>query len=174
MSIYRLGERVPQIADSAFVAPTAVVIGTVELTENSSVWFGAVLRGDNDPIRIGENSNVQDGSVLHTDVGIPLTIGANVTIGHQAMLHGCNIGDGTLIGIQAVVLNGAVIGRNCLVGAGAITTERKDFPDGSMIIGAPARLVRALRPEEIERLGENAAVYVRRAAQFRAQLALIA
>jgi carbonic anhydrase/acetyltransferase-like protein (isoleucine patch superfamily) len=173
MSIYKLGDRIPKICASAYVAPSAVVIGTVELAEHSSVWFGAVLRGDNDPIRVGVNSNVQDGSILHTDVGVPLTIGANVTIGHQAMLHGCTIGDGSLIGIQAVVLNGAIIGRNCLVGAGAIVTERKEFPDGSMIIGAPARLVRPLRSEEIERLAGNAAIYVQRGAQFKAQLAEI-
>jgi carbonic anhydrase/acetyltransferase-like protein (isoleucine patch superfamily) len=170
MSIYQLGERIPKIAASAYVAPTAAVMGTVELAEHSSVWFGAVLRGDNDPIRVGANSNVQDGAILHTDVGVPLTIGANVTIGHQVMLHGCTIGDGSLIGIQAVVLNGAIIGRNCLVGAGAIVTERKEFPEGSMIIGAPAKLVRPLRPEELERLRENAAIYVQRAALFRQQL----
>jgi carbonic anhydrase/acetyltransferase-like protein (isoleucine patch superfamily) len=145
----------------------------VELAEHSSVWFGAVLRGDNDPIRIGRNSNVQDGSILHTDVGQPLTIGENVTIGHQVMLHGCTVGDGSLIGIQAVLLNGAVIGRNCIVGAGAIVTERKEFPDGSMILGAPARLVRPLRPDEIARLRGNAEIYVQRAAQFRAQLVAI-
>jgi carbonic anhydrase/acetyltransferase-like protein (isoleucine patch superfamily) len=173
MSIYQLGERVPKIAASAYVAPSAAVMGTVELAENGSVWFGAVLRGDNDPILIGINSNVQDGAVLHTDEGIPLTIGTDVTIGHLAMLHGCTVGDGTLIGIQAVILNGAVIGKNCLVGAGAIVTERKEFPDGSMIIGAPAKLVRPLRPEEIERLQGNAAIYVKRSALFKLQLAKI-
>ncbi len=131
------------------------------------------MRGDNEPIRIGRNSNVQDGAILHTDPGQPLTVGENVTIGHQAMLHGCVVGDGSLIGIQAVVLNGAVIGRNCLVGAGAIVTERKEFPDGSMILGAPARLIRPLRPEEIARLQRNAETYVRRGALFRAECAAI-
>ncbi len=173
MSIYKLGERVPMIAASAYVAPSAAVIGTVELGEHSSVWFGAVLRGDNDPIRIGANSNVQDGAVLHTDDGVPLTVGANVTIGHQATLHGCTVGDGSLIGIQAVVLNGAVIGKNCLVGAGAIVTAGKEFPDGSMIIGAPAKWVRPLRPEEIAGLQFNAAIYVKRTALFKDQLVVL-
>ena len=138
MALYRLGDDVPQIASNAFVAPEATLIGKVTLAERASVWFGAVIRADNEPIRIGEASNIQEGAVLHADPGFPLEIAANVTVGHQAMLHGCTIGEGSLIGIQAVVLNGAVIGKGCLVGAGAIVTERKVFPDRSLIPGAPA------------------------------------
>src|ERR1700689_3331669 len=135
MTAYKLGDRVPALPgdDEYWIAPNAVVIGSVILKKNASIWFGAVLRGDNDPITIGENSNVQDNSVLHTDLGSPLTIGANVTVGHMVMLHGCQVGDGTLIGIGAIVMNGAKICRNCLVGAGALVTEGKEFPDGSMI-----------------------------------------
>jgi carbonic anhydrase/acetyltransferase-like protein (isoleucine patch superfamily) len=170
MSLYRIGERVPSVHESVFVAPGATVIGTVVLSENVSVWFGATIRGDNDTITVGKNSNVQEGAVLHTDTGIQLTVGENVTIGHQAMLHGCTIGDGSLIGIQAVVLNGAVIGKSCLVGAGAIITERKVFPDRSLIVGAPARVVRALTDEEVEKLMMSAASYAERRANFRDNL----
>ena len=140
MAIYSLGDRTPKIDPSCFVAGSASVIGSVELAADVSVWFGAVARGDVERITLGRGSNVQDGAVLHADVGKPLVIGEYVTIGHQAMLHGCTVGDGALIGIQAVVLNGAVIGRNCLVGAGAIVTENKVFPDNSLIIGAPAKV----------------------------------
>ncbi len=139
MAIYQLEDLIPQIAASAWVAPSATVIGRVVMEEGASVWYGAVLRGDNDLIHIGRNSNVQDGSVLHTDSGVPLTLGEGVTVGHQVMLHGCSVGDGSLIGIQAVVLNGAKIGRHCIVGAGALVTEGKEFPDGSLIVGSPAR-----------------------------------
>lgn len=170
MPVYRYGERVPSIHGSVFVAPSASVIGSVVLSENASVWFGATIRGDNDTIFLGRNSNVQEGAVLHTDPGLPLTVGDNVTIGHQAMLHGCTIGEGSLIGIQAVVLNGAVIGKGCLVGAGAIVTERKVFPDRSLILGAPARVARVLGDEDIERLLKAAAIYVDRRARFLADL----
>jgi carbonic anhydrase/acetyltransferase-like protein (isoleucine patch superfamily) len=156
-----------------WIAPNAVVAGRVILKKNASVWFGAVLRGDNDPIIIGENSNVQDNSVLHTDVGSPLTIGDNVTIGHMVMLHGCTIGDGALIGIGSIVLNGAKIGKNCLVGAGALITEGKEFPDGSMILGAPAKVVRALAPEQAARMGLGALSYVANWQRFKAGLAAI-
>jgi carbonic anhydrase/acetyltransferase-like protein (isoleucine patch superfamily) len=160
MAIYQFDDAVPQIAATAWVAPSATVIGRVVMEEGASVWYGAVLRGDNDAIHIGKNSNVQDGSVLHTDSGMPLKLGDNVTVGHQVMLHGCTIGDGTLIGIQAVVLNGAKIGRHCIVGAGALVTEGKEFPDGSLIVGSPARLVRALGAEQTAMLGHLAEHYI--------------
>ena len=170
MGIYQLGEHRPDVADSAWVAPNATVVGKVTLGERASVWFNATVRGDNDPIVIGADSNVQEGAVLHTDDGVPLTLGREVTVGHQAMLHGCTIGDGSLIGIQAVVLNHAVIGRECLVGAGALVTENKVFPDGSLILGAPARRVRDLSTEERAKLRESAAHYARRQDYFRREL----
>ena len=174
MAIYQLGDDVPQLAAGAWVADSAQVIGRVWLGEHASVWYGAVLRGDNDPIRIGARSNVQDGSVLHTDIGSPLTLGDDVTIGHQVMLHGCSIGDGSLIGIHAVVLNGAQIGRNCLVGAGSVVTEGKVFPDGSLIVGSPARLVRVLDDAHIARMRSGAAHYLHNARRHAAQLKRIA
>jgi carbonic anhydrase/acetyltransferase-like protein (isoleucine patch superfamily) len=155
------------------VAPGASLIGHVELGERASVWFGAVIRGDNAPIRIGDGSNIQEGAVLHADPGFPLDIAANVTVGHQAMLHGCSIGEGSLIGIQAVVLNGAVIGKNCLVGAGAIVTEKKVFPDRSLIFGAPAKVVRQLTDEDVARLQDSAANYAQRASTYGAELTLV-
>jgi carbonic anhydrase/acetyltransferase-like protein (isoleucine patch superfamily) len=170
MPVYGLEDSAPTIAASAYIAPTATIIGRVVLQDHASVWFGAILRGDNEPITIGVNSNVQDSAVLHTDPGFPLHVGANVTVGHQATLHGCTIGDGSLIGMQAVVLNGAVIGKCCLVGAGAIVTERKSFPDGSLILGAPARLVRELTAQEQANLRESAAIYVKRQARYRSHL----
>ena len=170
MAIYRLGDDAPIIPSSAYVAHEATVIGKVMLGERVSVWPGAVIRGDNEPIRIGEESNVQDNAVLHTDPGFPLTIGANVTIGHQAMLHGCTIGDGALVGIQALVMNGAVIGNDCLVGAGAVITEGKKFPDRSLIIGAPARRIRELDDESIARMRRGAEGYVRRQEMYKAKL----
>src|SRR5437868_4690004 len=136
--IYDLGDdRVEYTPGESWIAPGAVVIGKVVLMRNASIWFGAVLRGDNEPIVIGENSNVQDGSVLHTDPGQPLTLGRDVTVGHKAMLHGCTVGDGSLIGIGAVILNEARIGKGCLIGAGALITERKVIPDGSLVMGSP-------------------------------------
>jgi carbonic anhydrase/acetyltransferase-like protein (isoleucine patch superfamily) len=170
MAVYRLGNETPRIADSAWVADSAQVIGAVELAEDVGVWFGAVLRADTEPIRVGKGTNVQDGCVFHADPGYALTVGASVTVGHQAMLHGCTVGDGTLIGIQAVVLNGATIGRNCLVGAGAVVTGGKTFPDGSLILGRPAQVVRALRPEELERLRRGAEHYIENARLFRGEL----
>jgi len=173
MSLYRLGDAAPAVPASAYVAPTASLIGKVSLGEEASVWFGAVLRADNEPITLGAGSNVQENVVLHTDPGFPLVVGERVTIGHQAMLHGCTVGDGSLIGVQAVVLNGAVIGKQCLVGAGAIVTERKDFPDRSLILGAPAKLVRALTDEDLARLAEGAEDYVRKGALYRDQLEMV-
>ena len=170
MAIYELGDHVPKIDASAWVAESAQVIGRVALGEAASIWYGAVLRGDNDWITVGKRSNVQDGSMLHTDLGWPLTLGDDVTVGHQVMLHGCTVGDGSLIGIQAVVLNAARIGRNCLVGAGAIVTEGKEFPDNSLIIGAPAKVVREISPEQIERMRAGAAHYVHNAQRHRDQL----
>ena len=152
MAIYQLDNLIPQIHESVYVAASAEVIGDVHLAEGSSVWFGVVIRGDSDTIRVGKNSNVQDLAMLHADEGVPLTIGENVTIGHQVMLHGCTIGDGSLIGIQAVVLNNAKIGKNCLVGAGSVVTEGKEFPDGSLIVGSPARVVRTMSEEQITKL----------------------
>ncbi len=167
MAIYQLGDDTPRIADTAWVADSAQVIGKVELQEGASAWFGAILRGDNEWITVGRGSNVQDGSVLHTDIGFPLVIGADVTIGHQVTLHGCTIGDGSLVGIQAVVLNGARIGRNCLVGAGALVTEGKEFPDGSLIVGSPAKAVRQLSPEQFERLRQGAVHYAEKVLRYR-------
>jgi len=170
MSIYQFGQHVPRIAASAWVAPGAHLIGQVVLEEQASVWFGAVLRGDNELIRIGVRSNVQENAVLHTDDGILLTVGDDVTIGHQVMLHGCTIGDGSLIGIQAIVLNHAVIGRNSMVAAGAVVTEGKQFPDGALILGAPARVKRMLTEEELQHLKFAAEHYAERQAQFRRDL----
>ena len=162
MPLYRLDDARVELPASgdAWIAPNAVLIGRVRLLSEASVWFGAVLRGDNELISIGERSNVQDGCVLHTDMGYPLTIGPDCTIGHQAMLHGCSIGRNSLIGIGAIVLNGAVIGDNCLIAAGALITERKQIPAGSMVMGSPGKVVRQLRPEEIAGMSVSAAHYV--------------
>ena len=167
MALYQLDEHAPQLAEGAWVADSAQVIGNVVLEENASVWFGAVLRGDTETLTVGRNSNVQDGTVVHADHGFPVVIGENVTVGHQVMLHGCIIGDGSLVGIQAVILNGAKIGRNCLVGAGALVTEGKEFPDNSMIIGSPAKAVKQLSPEQAERLRHGALHYVDNAKRFK-------
>ncbi len=174
MAIYRIGDDTPRVAPSAWVADNASVMGRVELAEGASVWYGAVLRGDNDWLRVGRNSNVQDGSVLHTDHGIELVLGEHVTVGHQCMLHGCVVGDGTLIGIQSVILNRARIGKNCIVGAGSLVTEGKEFPDGSMIMGSPAKVVRALTPEQIARLAFSAAHYLDQARRHRTQMERVA
>jgi carbonic anhydrase/acetyltransferase-like protein (isoleucine patch superfamily) len=167
MAIYSLGEHQPRLGQAAWVADNASVIGRVELGAHSSVWYGATLRGDNDLITLGARSNVQDGSVLHTDDGIRLDVGDDVTLGHQVMLHGCSIGSGTLVGMQSVILNGARIGRNCLVGAKSLVTEGKEFPDGALIMGSPAKVVRMLEPEQIERLLWSAKHYVEQAARHR-------
>lgn len=174
MAIFQLGEHAPQIHPTAFIADNAQVIGRVHLAENSSVWFGVVVRGDTDDIHIGRGSNVQDNSVLHTDEGIELVIGENVTVGHQCMLHGCTIGDGSLIGIGAIVLNGAKIGRHSIVGAGSLVTEGKEFPDYSMIIGSPAKVVKTLTPEQAERFGHGATHYVDNARRYQRELKEVA
>jgi len=170
MAIYQLNETSPTIDETAFIAESANVIGKVNIAAHASVWFDVTIRGDNERISIGENSNVQESAVLHTDMGYPLSVGRNVSIGHQAMLHGCTIHDGALIGIQAVILNGAVIGKNCLVGAGSLVTEGKQFPDNSLIIGSPAKVVRTLTEDDISQLQKNAANYVTKAQLFKTQL----
>ena len=170
MAIYELDGVAPTIADSAWVADSAQVMGRVELAEDASIWFQSVLRGDTETIQIGKGSNVQDGSVLHADHGLPLVIGDYVTVGHKVMLHGCTIGDESLIGMGAIVLNGAKIGKNCLVGAGALVTEGKEFPDGSMILGSPAKAVRQLTVEQIEGLRRSARHYVENARRFKGTL----
>jgi carbonic anhydrase/acetyltransferase-like protein (isoleucine patch superfamily) len=174
MAVYQLDDLTPHMADSAWVADNAQVVGDVHMAADSSVWFSSVVRGDTATIRIGEGTNIQDGSVLHADVGIPLTIGKHVTVGHMVQLHGCTIGDESLIGIGAVVLNGAKIGKNCLVGAGSLVTEGKEFPDGSMILGSPAKVVRELTPEQIEGLRRSAQHYVTNKNRFKAGLKKIA
>ncbi|MBV6287761.1 gamma carbonic anhydrase family protein [Pseudomonas aegrilactucae] len=173
MALYAFDGLRPHWHDSVYIAEDATVIGQVNLAQGSSVWPQAVLRADNEPIMIGAGSNVQEGAVLHTDPGFPLQVGVEVTIGHQAMLHGCTVGDGSLIGIQAVVLNGAVIGRNCLVGAGAVVTEGKVFPDNSLILGAPAKVVRELDEQAIAALRDNARHYIEHAQRHRQTLVRI-
>ncbi len=170
MAIFELDGIAPRIHATAWVADSAQVMGNVVLGEDASVWFGTVVRGDTECITIGAGSNIQDASVLHADFGQPLVVGCNVTVGHQVMLHGCTIGDETLIGIGAIVLNGAKIGKNCLVGAGALVTEGKEFPDGSMIIGSPAKAVRQLTPEQMAGLRLGAQHYVHNARRFRSGL----
>ena len=160
--LFALGEVAPTLPEdgAAWVAPTAVLVGNVVLRRDASVWWGAVLRGDNEPITVGERSNVQDGAVLHTDMGSPLTLGRDVTVGHQAMLHGCTVGDGALVGIGAVVLNGAVIGRGCLIGAKALVPEGRVIPDGSLVLGSPGKVVRTLDEGARQALLAGAAHYV--------------
>ncbi len=170
MSVFRLGDVTPQLPGRYYLAPGAQLIGNVILGEDASIWFNAVLRGDNEPITVGRRSNIQDGSVLHTDPGAPLTIGEGVTVGHKAMLHGCIVGDNSLIGIGAVILNRAVIGCNSLVGAGALVTEGKVFPDGVLIMGAPARVVRELTPEQIDSLKRSAQTYVANGQRYAQEL----
>ena len=166
MAIYELDGVAPQVHTQAWVAPSAQVMGQVSVGAGASIWFGTVVRGDTERITVGADSNIQDASVLHADAGQPLVIGERVTVGHQAMLHGCTVGDESLIGIGAIVLNGAKIGKNCLVGAGALVTEGKEFPDGSMILGSPAKVVRQLTPEQIEGLRQSAQHYKTNAQRF--------
>jgi carbonic anhydrase/acetyltransferase-like protein (isoleucine patch superfamily) len=174
MALYQLDDRVPQVHASAYVAESAELIGSVTVGEGASVWSSVTMRGDNEPITIGRHANVQEGSVLHTDPGAPLVVGEGATVGHQAMLHGCTIGEGALIGIQAVVLNHARIGRHCLVGAGALVTEGKVFEDGMLILGSPAKAVRALSAEEIARIQRGSETYVARAQRFKTALKRLA
>jgi carbonic anhydrase/acetyltransferase-like protein (isoleucine patch superfamily) len=174
MAIYELDGIQPTLGKGTWVADSADVMGDVHMADNANVWFGAVLRADNEPMRIGLNTNVQDGSVLHSDPGCPLTLGDNVTIGHQVMLHGCTIGDGTLIGIQAVVLNRAKIGKNSIVGAGSVVTEGKEFPDNSLIIGSPAKVVRTLDDAAVQGIARIAVHYVENAQRYAKGLKKIA
>ena len=167
---YSIGERRIITKGDYWIAPNAAVIGSVVLENNASVWFNVVIRGDNDVITVGENSQVQDGAVLHTDEGLPLTIGRNVSIGHMAMLHGCTIGDGSLIGIKSVIMNGAVIGRNCLIGANTLVTEGKVIPDGSLVLGAPGKVVRQLAADEIAGINEFSDHYVQNFRRYKAGL----
>ena len=172
--MFALGDRSPVLeGDDHFIADNASIIGSVRMGASASIWFNCVLRGDNDWINIGARSNIQDGSVLHTDPGLPLTVGRNVTIGHKVMLHGCSIGDGTLVGIGSTVLNRASVGANCVVGAHSLLTEGKEFPAGSLIMGAPAKLVRALNDDEIQALQASADHYVANAARYREHLTRI-
>ncbi|PWE17474.1 gamma carbonic anhydrase family protein [Marinicauda salina] len=167
MAVYALDDLAPEISeDGCWIAPDAAVIGRVVMKPRSSVWFGAVLRGDNEPITLGEDTNVQDGSVLHTDPGQPLTLGKGVTVGHQVMLHGCTIGDHTLVGIGATILNGAKIGRNCIIGAHALITEGKEIPDGSVVMGAPGKVVKSIGEGVAEMLEASAEHYAENAARF--------
>ena len=170
MAKYSLDTAAPKTSETSWVAPGAHVIGDVRLGADTSIWFNAVLRGDNEPITIGDRTNIQDGSVLHADPGFPLTIGKDVTVGHMVMLHGCDIGDGSLIGIGSIILNGAKIGKNCLVGANTLITEGKEFPDNSMIIGSPGKAVKTLTPEQVSRIGMAAEHYVSNSDRYRTHL----
>jgi carbonic anhydrase/acetyltransferase-like protein (isoleucine patch superfamily) len=170
MPLYSLGDAAPAVADGAWVAPSADLIGDVRLAERASVWFGVVIRADNTPIIIGEDSNIQDGAVCHSDPGVPLVIGARVTVGHQAILHGCTVGDDCLIGMGARILNGAVIEPECIVGAGALVTEGKRFASGSLVVGSPARIVRQITDQERQALRVSAAHYAEKAARYAADL----
>lgn len=173
MPVYTIGQKAPQLDTSTWIAPNATVIGDVRLGANASIWWNAVLRGDNDPITIGDHTNIQDGSVLHTDEGVPLTIGANVTVGHMVMLHGCTVGDNTLIGIGSIILNRAEIGKNSIVGANTLISEGKRFPDGVLIVGSPGKVVRELSAEEIIRLTQSAEHYVEHARLYATSLKAI-
>lgn len=167
MAVYRLDDITPALHETAWVAETASVIGNVIMSESSSVWFGATVRGDNESIKLGKRSNIQDGAVCHSDPGSPLTIGKDVTVGHLAMIHGCTIGDGSLVGIGATILNRAVIGKNCLIGAHALVTEGKHIPDNSVVMGSPGKVVKTLSEEQAAQLQIGAQVYVANAKRFR-------
>ena len=173
MTIYSLDGDSPQVAEDSWIAPDANVIGKIVVEEGASVWFGATLRGDNEAIVIGKGSNVQENTIMHTDMGYPLTVGEGCTIGHKALLHGCTIGDNTLIGMGAVILNGAKIGKNCLIGANALITENKVIPDGSLVMGSPGKVVRELDEQGIQGLRASALNYQQNMRRFRAGLAQI-
>ena len=170
MAIYSIGDRHPMLGRDVWIAPNATIIGDVRLGDNASVWWNAVLRGDNDTIAIGAGSNIQDGSVLHADAGVPLTLGASVTVGHLVMLHGCTVGDESLIGIKTVILNRAVIGRHCIIGANSLIPEGKVIPERSLVVGSPGKVVRQLSDEEVARLQRSAQGYVANAQRYRTGL----
>ena len=170
MAIYSIGDRHPMLGRDVWIAPNATIIGDVRLGDNASVWWNAVLRGDNDTIAIGAGSNIQDGSVLHADAGVPLTLGASVTVGHLVMLHGCTVGDESLIGIKTVILNHAVIGRHCIIGANSLIPEGKVIPERSLVVGSPGKVVRQLSDEEVARLQRSAQGYVANAQRYRTGL----
>lgn len=171
--LYKLEHLTPSIAPHCFIAPNATLIGDVTLEENCSVWFNVVIRADADKVHIHANTNIQDGSILHLDKGFPLTIGQGVTVGHKVMLHGCTIGDNTLIGMNAVILNGATIGKNCIIGANALVTENMDVPDGHLVIGSPAKVVKSLNESAFEQLKQSAAHYVGNGRRYLAHLEAI-
>jgi carbonic anhydrase/acetyltransferase-like protein (isoleucine patch superfamily) len=175
MPVYALGAHTPNLPDAGnfWIAPTAAVIGRVELKQDASVWYGATLRGDNDPIIVGARSNIQDGSVAHTDAGLPMILGDDVTVGHNVILHSCIVGDNSLIGMGSTLLNNCRIGRNCLIGANSLVTENKVIPDNSLVVGSPARVIRQLTDEDIARIRASAAGYVANWKRHAAQLALI-
>lgn len=170
MTTYALGDHTPQFGPGCWIADNATVVGRVVAGSNVNIWYNAVIRGDNDPITIGENTNIQDGSVLHTDEGVPLTIGRDVTVGHKVMLHGCTVGDGSLIGINAVVLNRAVIGKGCIIGANALIPEGKVIPDRSLVVGSPGRIIRTLSDEDAQSLIAAATHYVDNARRYQGDL----
>lgn len=172
MALYRLGDRKPQLGRDAWIAPNATIIGDVRLGDNASVWWNCVLRGDNDTITIGASSNIQDSCVLHVDAGVPLTVGANVTVGHLVMLHGCTIGEQSLIGIKSVIMNGAIVGRHCIIGANSLIAEGKVIPERSLVMGSPGKVVRQLTDEEVARLLLAAQGYVENAQRYRTGLTL--
>ena len=170
---YQINDKTPQVANSCFVAPSADLIGDVIMQANASIWFNCVLRADNESINIGENSNVQDGSILHVDPGYPINIGSNVTIGHKTMLHGCSIGDGSLVGMNAVVLNGAKIGKNCIIGANALVTEKMEVPDGHMVLGSPGKVVKELDEQTIEVVKSGTMHYVHNCLHYTRNLRVV-
>ncbi len=172
--LYSLGNKTPQLRGNNYVADNAIVVGDVVLEKNANVWFGVTIRGDNNTITLGENVNIQDGAVLHTDEGVALTLEKNVSVGHMVMLHGCHVKEGSLIGIKAVILNNAVIGRNCLIGAGSLIAEGKVIPDGSLVLGAPGRVVRQLSDDEVKMIHGIAQHYVDNAERYRRELVAVA
>lgn len=171
--IFQLGKHTPSISTSSFIAPNATLIGNVDIAENASIWFNVVIRADMDKVTIGENTNIQDGSILHVDKDFPITVAKNVTVGHKVMLHGCTIGENSLIGMNAVVLNGAIVGKNCLIGANALVTENMQIPDGSLVIGSPAKIVKQLDEKSQAMLAKSAEHYVSNGQRYKEELKLV-